>query len=271
VTWRAKITVTRLPLQQGQPSAVGEVCPNAGQSVSDWTKANLSFVPDDLQTQILDSAAPRLILCCTRQWGKSTVAAAKALHFAWHNPGTLTLFASASQNQSAELLAKLRGFAAGLTQKPNKRDSANEVILPNGSRILALPQSPSTVRGYTAHLVVIDEAAFVDDTILAAAVTPTLARTNGALWLLSSAGRQSGFFYKLWTRENMWTKFKATAAECPRISAEFLDREKVIQDAASFQREYFCEFRAGARQQFDRTLIESSIDPSFSERKVNYT
>jgi hypothetical protein len=38
------------------------------------------FEPDEPQIRVLRSVAQRGILNCTRQWGKSTVTAAKALH-----------------------------------------------------------------------------------------------------------------------------------------------------------------------------------------------
>lgn len=44
-----------------------------------WAQSELHFSPDVVQAAILRSTARRLILCCTRQFGKSTVTAIKAL------------------------------------------------------------------------------------------------------------------------------------------------------------------------------------------------
>jgi hypothetical protein len=38
--------------------------------------------PDEKQAEFLRSTAPRALLCCTRQWGKSTFAGLAALHTA---------------------------------------------------------------------------------------------------------------------------------------------------------------------------------------------
>ena len=61
---------------------------------------------------MLDSAAKRGILNCTRQWGKSTVLAVKAVHRAWTVAGSLILVASPSERQSGEFLRKAAAFLA---------------------------------------------------------------------------------------------------------------------------------------------------------------
>ena len=45
-----------------------------------WVRDTLGFPADSLQARVLETPAKRGILNCTRQWGKSTVTAAKAVH-----------------------------------------------------------------------------------------------------------------------------------------------------------------------------------------------
>ncbi len=56
----------------------------------------------------------RCLLNCFRQCGKSTVTAAKAVHHAWHNPGSLTLIVSPSARQSGEFLENAERFVSRL-------------------------------------------------------------------------------------------------------------------------------------------------------------
>ncbi|MBM3758414.1 MAG: hypothetical protein FJW38_31130 [Acidobacteria bacterium] len=228
--------------------------------ISQWVAKNLNFTPDKLQTRILDSESNRLLLCCSRQWGKSTVAAAKALYIALSKPKSLILAASASQRQSLELLETARALA------PEKAKSRrNTLQFANGSRIVALPENPRTIRGFSAgSLVIIDEAAFVRDKFFEA-ITPTFATTNGALWLLSSAGEEKGFFYETWTRQPLgWQFYQATAADCPRISKQFLEAERITRGQDAFDREYFCKFTAGPTQFLEKDLILAAWDDSVS-------
>ena len=100
---------------------------------------------------MLASDAKRGILNCSRQWGKSTVTAAKAIHRAYTRPGALVLVASPSERQSAEFLRKASELVRRLGIKP-RRDGDNAISLsfPNGSRIVGLPGTEATVRGFSA-------------------------------------------------------------------------------------------------------------------------
>src|SRR5712692_7667223 len=118
----------------------------AGDAVA-FAREKLGFDPDEKQMAML-RGGKRGILNCTRQWGKSTVAAAKAVHQAWSEPESLTVVVSPSARQSAEL-RKAEGFARRLGIKP-RGDGANEISMafPNGSRIIGLPGTESTIRGF---------------------------------------------------------------------------------------------------------------------------
>ena len=50
------------------------------ERVSEWIRRELEFRPDCTQEKVLDAAGKRVLLNCTRQWGKSTVTAAKAVY-----------------------------------------------------------------------------------------------------------------------------------------------------------------------------------------------
>jgi len=81
----------------------------------------------------------RGILNCSRQWGKSTVAAAKAVHRAYWESGSQTLLLT---RQSGEFIRKAKEFVRRLGI-PVKGDGDNKasIAFPNGSRIVGLPES----------------------------------------------------------------------------------------------------------------------------------
>jgi hypothetical protein len=62
--------------------------------------------PDPWQARVLRSTAPRLILNCSRQSGKSTTTGTLAVHTALYQPGSLILLLSPGQRQSGELFRK---------------------------------------------------------------------------------------------------------------------------------------------------------------------
>jgi RNase P/RNase MRP subunit POP5 len=85
------------------------------------------FQPDEKQLAVLESKSSRGILNCSRQWGKSTVAAVKALHRAYSVPESLVLVASPSGRQSGEFIEKTTKIMrrAGL---PIRGDGFNDCL-----------------------------------------------------------------------------------------------------------------------------------------------
>src|ERR1700730_9941260 len=71
-----------------------------------WAQLKFNWQPDPIQAEILRTPANRLMLCCTRQWGKSTVTAIKALHHAWYHSSSLVIVAAPTARQSGEWIDK---------------------------------------------------------------------------------------------------------------------------------------------------------------------
>ena len=133
------------PTRAAAPSGTPEVCPDLTpiQPASAWAAAHLGFTPDPRQAEFLDLAHGRIVLCTSRQSGKTQAAAAKALHAALTFPGTLYLLFGPVARQSGNLLQRIRTFChlLGLLTKSDP-DHDNSVVLPNGSRFVALPGVP---------------------------------------------------------------------------------------------------------------------------------
>ena len=73
-----------------------------------FAREMLGFEPDADQARVLDVSIQRGILNCCRQWGKSTVMALKAVHWAYTRPGTNVLVVTPSERQSGEFILKAR-------------------------------------------------------------------------------------------------------------------------------------------------------------------
>ena len=95
--------------------------------VVEFTRQRLGFDPNPLQASMLRGGR-RGIVNCTRQWGKSTVAAAKAVHRAFCRPDSLILVLSPSARQSGELVRKAEEFVSRLGIKA-RGDGANEISI----------------------------------------------------------------------------------------------------------------------------------------------
>lgn len=200
--------------------------------------------PDPWQADVLRSGANRMLLNCSRQSGKSTTTALLGLHTATYTPDSLVLILSPSLRQSAEFfrtLAKLHA-ATGATI-PARAESALRLELENGSRVISLPASESTIRGYAGvRLLLIDEASRVEDDLYAS-VRPMLATTNGRLVALSTPYGKRGWWSDAWhAPAQSWKRVEVPAPHCPRISAAFLEEEREGMGDWWFRQEYLCEF-----------------------------
>ena len=152
-----------------------------------WAREALGFEPDPWQASVLDSNAKKVMLCCSRQSGKSSVSAISALHQAVFMPGSLVLMVSPSLRQSSELFRKFLSYLELLPDMPVRNENTKlSIMLDNNSRVVSLPGSEGTIRGYSSvSLLLIDEAARVVDDLYFA-VKPMLAISRGRMLALSS-------------------------------------------------------------------------------------
>jgi phage FluMu gp28-like protein len=134
------------------------------------------------------------------------------------------------------------------------------LLFPNGSRIVALPGTEKTVRGFSkVSLLMIDEAARVEDRLYRA-LTPMLSVGDGDLWLMSTPWGKRGFFYDEWVNGKDWVKVQVRATECPRISAKFLEKQRKRLGPMWFEQEYMCGFVDNGVGLFERRVVEEAMD-----------
>jgi hypothetical protein len=223
------------------------------------------ITPDIIQSQLLTTTARKTLVLCCRQWGKSTITAIVALWEALYAAPAMVIVISPSQPQSTELFKKIHNFWQQLPGAPAAdQESLTRMELANGSRIISLPGSEKTVRGYSAAtLVVMDEAARADDTLLAS-VRPMLATTDGRFIALSTPAGRRGWFYEQWERGEDWQRFSVKATDCSRISKEFLAEEMRTYGPLRYSEEYECQFIDVNTSAFSTILIEQALRDDFS-------
>ncbi len=221
------------------------------------------IVPDSWQCDLLRSDAKQMILNCSRQSGKSTITAVLAVHEAVYTPESLTLLLAPSLRQSQELFRKVKDILTALHSPLSPQiaeESSLRLELDNGSRIISLPGTEATVRGFSSvGLLVVDEAAVCDDALFFA-IKPMLAVSGGRIILLSTPRGRRGFFYDTWTNgASDWMRTRITASECPRISPEWLANEKRTMPDFWFRQELECEFTETVDSVFGFDDIERAV------------
>jgi hypothetical protein len=226
--------------------------------------------PDPWQEGVLRTDASRMLLLASRQSGKSSVAAALSLHTALSRPRSPVLLLSPSLRQSSELFRKVLDlFNAAGRPVPVAAESALRLELANGSRVVALPGDEKNVRCFSGvAMLVIDEAARVADALYCA-VRPMLAVSKGRLVALSTPFGKRGWFHDEWYGNGDWERVRITAAECPRISADFLAEEKRSMGERWYRQEFECSFEAAVGAVFNYEDIQAAfvddLEPFFAK------
>jgi hypothetical protein len=236
-----------------------------------WAREVLAYHPDEWAQRVMMSSARYVVENVSRQAGKSTCAAAMAVHQAVFYDHSLILVVSPTLRQSGELQRKCMSFYdlvdpdhTGLVE-----DAKLSVQLRNGSRIIALPGQEDNLRGYSAPALIIeDEASRVGDDLYTA-IRPMLATNQGRLILLSTPNGQVGHFYHIFTEGGEeWLKISVTADQIPRISPEFLANERLNMTESQFRQEYFCEFMEAEGAVFSSDLFRSLANPALRALQI---
>jgi hypothetical protein len=212
---------------------------------------------DPWQRELLFCPARYLLLNCSRGAGKTRVTSALGLHAALFRPRSLVLLLSRAQRQARELLRYCKqGYHAVGRPVAAVKHNAGELEFANGSRIVALPGSESTIRGFQGvHLLVIDEAARVPDDLIAS-VSPMTATVNGRQVWLSTPFGKSGLFWREWhDAQGPWMRFRIPWQECPRLHADFIAEERRKFGASWVAQEYECSFES----------LEGLVYPDFTQ------
>lgn len=167
--------------------------------------------PNQVRVAWILMRSPRVVILKARQLGISWLCCAYALWHCHFWPARTVLLFSRGQDDADELMRRVSALyvrmpdwlreLGPLARPPNK----SEMEWANGSRIKSLPATRHAGSGWTASLVLLDEAAkiqFADD--LYAALKPTV--DDGAqLVVLSTANGVGNMFHSLYSRASAGT------------------------------------------------------------------
>jgi hypothetical protein len=218
------------------------------------------------QLEVVRSRARMRVICSGRQAGKSSVLAVLGLHKAFAAPGSFVLIVSAGEQAAKDLLGVCSRLALGspLLSGSVVDDSKSELVLSNGSVVRSVPASTKQVRGLSADLLVLDEAAFVDDELWVAARFSTIARTDSRIVLASTPfGRMDRFFavnYKLGLAgEKGYASFHWPSTVSPLVDAGLIEQWRVSDPERVFKREVLAEFVDDQGAYFSAAELDTAV------------
>lgn len=220
-----------------------------------------------------------------RQTGKSFMVSADNVFTSISKPGSCCLLLSAGERQAKELLLKCKNWARAFKVATPKEyedavdycENATEINFVNGSRIIALPASPATLRGYTATSLVLDEFALVqEDKELWQAVVPSITNEisgKKAISIISTPTSLTNEFAKIWhSTDGVWSKHKITIEDAVNqgLKADIEQLKKIVDDPLIWNTEFMCEFASDASTAFPQEWFEFACVEKVQSPGVRY-
>ncbi|KAA1426465.1 terminase large subunit domain-containing protein [Nocardioides antri] len=218
------------------------------------------------QLEVVASPARYRVICAGRQVGKSRLLAILALHRAFAQAGAVVLLVSAGDTAAKRLLEDVATLALGSPMLAGSviDESSKAVTLSNGSVIRAVPASAAQIRGWAVDLLIVDEAAFIDQEIWRAAEPAIIARPGSRVVLSSSPwGSPDHFFRALWTRGTAEPTVHLAAWHWPSITSPLVD-EALLEEIrareapAYFEREFEAKWTDSAGAYFTTAELEAA-------------
>lgn len=230
------------------------------------------WAPHPGQMAFLESDSKYKVLACGRRWGKTDACAASILLRLMGPEPTQCLLVAPTLDQARLLFDRIvemidraseRGLIGGEALKV--RSSPYPSLSYGPHRVKARSGHLSrALRGNEANFIVVDEAAYVPEEVIAEVVMPMLATTDGSLVLISTPCGRNHFyrFFEMGRRgENGFWSRLAPSRESPLVRPEFLEVQRELISERAYLTEYEAQFMDSAGRVFRTEDIEKCLVP----------
>lgn len=229
----------------------------------------LNFHPYPYQVELLEKSVKteKLAVRFGRQTGKTLTIAASAVYHLFWNDNYQIIVAAPSQEQSNRFIKYVKDFIhnSKLMSKLITRETVKMVELSNRSTVLALPggqagkKAGHTMRGAPANLIIIDEAAWITESVIYDVILPIGTFHNARIWAISTPCGKN-HFYKMVKEQGF--KELVCSVEKAMLFSENIKKyvtEKVwpvmSKSSVRYRREYMAEFDVEQSQVFPAHLL----------------
>lgn len=201
----------------------------------------------------------------SRQWGKSLLGQNLLLYWLLQNPKQKGCWISPIYNQAKKVFQELSNASHNIVQSSNKADLTIKFL--NGSTLQFLSsERPDSVRGFSFHYMVVDEAAYVNERGFETAILPTLTAL-GKKCLIISTPKSKNWFYKYYLKgisdSTDYISFRGKSTDNPYIDQSFIAEQRLSLPDDIFKQEYLAEFTDASSEVF-RGIDSVCVVPNYS-------
>ena len=188
----------------------------------------------------------------SRQWGKSLLGQNLLLFWLLQSPNQKGCWISPIYNQAKKVFQELSDASQSIIQSSNKAELTIKFV--NGSTVQFLSsERPDSVRGFSFHYMVVDEAAYVNERGFETAILPTLTAL-GKKCLIISTPKSKNWFYKYYLKgsdvSTDYISFRGQSTDNPYIDQSFIAEQRLSLPDDIFRQEYLAEFTDAGSEVF---------------------
>ena len=207
----------------------------------------------------------------SRQWGKSLLGQNLLLYWLLQNPNQKGCWISPIYNQAKKVFQELSDASQSIIQSSNKAELTIKFV--NGSTVQFLSsERPDSVRGFSFHYMVVDEAAYVNERGFETAILPTLTAI-GKKCLIISTPKSKNWFYKYYLKgvnENSeYISFRGKSTDNPYVNETFINEQRLSLPDDIFRQEYLAEFTEAGSEVFRNVDAACVVNEYVRQNKVD--
>jgi len=229
------------------------------------------FTPHVGQTKVIDGFIKSNIkfgtLVTSRQWGKSLLGINSLFYWLLNNPQSKGAWISPIYKQCRKVFDEIVQVANPIIASKNKSELTIEFV--NGSTLQFLSADRGdSIRGFSFHYMVIDEAAFIKQDVFEQAILPTLSAL-GRKCLIISTPKGKNWFYNYYlkgTTSGDYFSHRGYTQDNPFIDKEFIDECRKSMPSHIFKQEFEAEFTDSGNDVFTNLdkicIIDEWIQPT---------
>lgn len=249
-----------------------------------WRQGNITeFLLDKNQKEVYkqykENNIKTQVVVLSRQSGKTYALSTIAVQECLQRPGIIVTFCAPRLNQAKKIAKTTLREVLKTCPKdiaPEYKSQENLFRFPNGSilELGALNQDRADdLRGSKSHLIIVDEAGFVDDLkyTLRSVLYPKLNTTKGNILICSTPSRSPAHEFNEIVKQAEFdgTLVRKTIWDCPRYTAEDVEafaKEVGGKDSTDFKREYLCQMITDE----DSAVIPEATDENMQKIVYEY-
>lgn len=240
---------------------------------------SIPFATFPYQDRILNTyhENQRSVVMMSRQQGKSVTTSAYILWSILFHAKYNVVILAYDLKSAVNVLNIIKGMYEDLPywmQQGIEKWSEKNIVLENGSTVLANATTKAGVRGKSCNLLYIDEFGIVDNKIAPVFLTasyPVIFSSKKAKIIVSSTPLGYNHFYDLWkdaeSGKNGFVPVKVHYSEHPGRDEEWANEQLKLLKRRAFNQEVLCQFSGSANTLLDSTILERihTQDPIFDK------